>query len=76
MNLSKADTNYRFYLCVEQNTQFNHYECVQVPESKAIKGGVETPRSIVVPINKHFPKVLDFMFINNALKPSFYVQKS
>jgi len=76
MDLEKADNKYRFYVCVEHKLKKNHYECAQMAAETALKQAVENERYFLIPVSKHFPQVIDFMFINNALKPSFHVLKS
>jgi len=72
MDYSTADDKFRFYLCVERNRS-NFYECAQVSMNEAIKEAAENYRSVVVPVNKRLPKFVDYIYINNALKPTFYV---
>lgn len=76
MNFSDPADKYRFYLCVERYGT-NKYECTlgdakQTREFE-IRAKVTNLRNIIVPIDKRVPKVLDFMFINNALKPTFSI---
>jgi len=73
MNDPQDDT-FRFYLCVEDQNRMNRYECTQV-KADVVRVNAKEKRSIVVPISQKFPKIVDFMFINNALKPTFNIVK-
>lgn len=68
------DDAFRFYLCVEDQNRMNRYECTQVT-ADVLRHSAKEKRSIVVPISKNLPKIIDFMFINNALKPTFNIVK-
>jgi hypothetical protein len=67
---------YRFYLCVEVHN-FNRYECTLGDAKQArefeIRAETCNMRSIIVPVDKRVPKMVDFMFINTALKPTFSI---
>lgn len=78
---SKHDADFRFYVCTERQDRQNIYECAQVSfdvaaalaSTRETKSRTDVIRTVVIPINKHVPSVFDFMYINSALKPSFYV---
>ena len=76
MDFSDPADKYRFYLCLERRA-FNHYECTLGDVKQAREFEIRTSetnlRSAIIPIDKRIPKVLDFMFVNNALKPTFSI---
>ena len=72
LDFSDPADKYRFYTCVEHDG-FNKYVCT-LGDAKQTREA-EGRRVIIVPIDKRVPKVLDFMFINNALKPTFSIMR-
>ena len=80
---SNHDADFRFYVCTERQDRQNTYECGRVSLDAATalaleretKSHTDVIRTVVVPINKHIPAVFDYMYINSALKPSFYIVK-
>jgi hypothetical protein len=70
------DDEFRFYICVERKNRMNSYECTQVKYIEALtRDQAEGQRIITVPISKRVPRIIDFMYINNALKPTFNIVK-
>jgi hypothetical protein len=78
MDFSDPVDKYRFYLCLEHKA-FNNYECTLGDAKQArefeIRAEVTNLRNTIVPIDKRFPKMLDFILINNALKPTFSITR-
>jgi hypothetical protein len=60
---------HRWYLCKE-SVNVGHWICESSPPLTAEN---MNGRTIVVPVPQWLPSAVDFMFINNALKPKFTV---
>ena len=69
------DNRYRWYCCKEDNESTNHWICQQIDAREAINTKKEK-RELYIPIVKRVPQACDFLFINNALKPTFEVKES
>ena len=76
-NIVPSPDKNRWYLCTESQKR-SQWTCKETPDlgPNTHNYGLHTnPRSIVVQLPHWSPRAADFMFINNALKQTFSVER-
>ena len=76
--MSEQPDKNRWYLCTETEVKRAQWTCKEVSDLSATAQnyGLHTnPRTLPVKIPVWSPRMADFMFINNALKQTFSVER-